>query len=228
LAPYRPAEDPPLPDPDHAPVLARQGFLGRPGTSDDRPQPQSRGRGRPLPDRGHPAQQQAVEAGSRRPGNKAGSARSPRSRPPWPPPHRNYKTCASSPPGPRARASTSACRTCVRPPGGTVQARDVPITCTQVMGDPGRTQMPMSERVLVEISVPPPTSFPRRERRRGGRSAKPLVLYFEPLCDTIPPLTAAPIRRRALSAWSRTWSGPRRRETSGSPPGSGSPSCPGP
>ena len=36
------------------------------------------------------------------------------------------------------------------------------------------------------------------------------------------------IRRRALSAWSRTWSAPRRRETSGSPPGSGSPSCPGP
>lgn len=35
------------------------------------------------------------------------------------------------------------------------------------------------------------------------------------------------IRRRALSAWSRTWSAPRRRETSGSPPGSGSPSCPG-
>ncbi|MDQ1058430.1 hypothetical protein QFZ23_002331 [Arthrobacter globiformis] len=35
------------------------------------------------------------------------------------------------------------------------------------------------------------------------------------------------IRRRALSAWSRTWSGPHRRETSGSPPGSGSPSCPG-
>jgi MMPL family len=36
------------------------------------------------------------------------------------------------------------------------------------------------------------------------------------------------IRRRALSAWSRTWSAPRRRETSGSPPGSGAPSCPGP
>jgi hypothetical protein len=30
-----------------------------------------------------------------------------------------------------------------------------------------------------------------------------------------------PIRGRALSAWSRTWSGPRRRETSGSPRGSG-------
>jgi cation diffusion facilitator family transporter len=30
----------------------------------------------------------------------------------------------------------------------------------------------------------------------------------------------------ALSASSRTWSGPRRRETSASPPGSGSPSCP--
>ncbi|QRP43991.1 hypothetical protein [Amycolatopsis sp. FDAARGOS 1241] len=29
----------------------------------------------------------------------------------------------------------------------------------------------------------------------------------------------APIRRRALSAWSRTWSGPRRRKMSGSPPG---------
>ena len=40
--------------------------------------------------------------------------------------------------------------------------------------------------------------------------------------------TPALIRRRALSAWSRTWSAPRRRETSGSPPGSGSPSCPGP
>ena len=35
------------------------------------------------------------------------------------------------------------------------------------------------------------------------------------------------VRRRALSAWSRTWSGARRRETSGSPPGSGSPSRPG-
>ena len=33
---------------------------------------------------------------------------------------------------------------------------------------------------------------------------------------------------RVFSAWSRTWSGARRRETSGSPPGSGSPSCPGP
>src|SRR5207253_9505551 len=38
----------------------------------------------------------------------------------------------------------------------------------------------------------------------------------------------APIRGRVFSAWSRTWSGARRRETSGSPPGSGSPSCPGP
>lgn len=31
-----------------------------------------------------------------------------------------------------------------------------------------------------------------------------------------------------FSSSSRTWSGARRRETSGSPPGSGSPSCPGP
>ena len=36
------------------------------------------------------------------------------------------------------------------------------------------------------------------------------------------------IRGRVFSAWSRTWSGARRLETSGSPPGSGSPSCPGP
>jgi len=36
--------------------------------------------------------------GSRRPGTRAGSARSPRSRPPWPPPRRNWKPCASSPP----------------------------------------------------------------------------------------------------------------------------------
>ena len=34
--------------------------------------------------------------------------------------------------------------------------------------------------------------------------------------------------QRVFSAWFRTWSGARRRETSGSPPGSGSPSCPGP
>jgi len=38
--------------------------------------------------------------------------------------------------------------------------------------------------------------------------------------------TSALIRRRTLSAWSRTWSAPRHRETSGSPPVSGSPSCP--
>ena len=36
--------------------------------------------------------------GSKRPGNRAGSARSPRSRPPWPPPRRNWRPCAASPP----------------------------------------------------------------------------------------------------------------------------------
>ena len=35
-------------------------------------------------------------------------------------------------------------------------------------------------------------------------------------------------RRRAITAWSRTWSGARRRETSGCPPGARSPRCPGP
>ena len=42
------------------------------------------------------------------------------------------------------------------------------------------------------------------------------------------PLEASRHGLHELSAWSRTWSAPRRRETSGSPPGSGSPSCPGP
>src|SRR2546421_5692704 len=42
------------------------------------------------------------------------------------------------------------------------------------------------------------------------------------------PASRARRRGRVFSAWSRTWSGARRRETSGSPPGSGSPSCPGP
>src|SRR5262249_29887208 len=49
--------------------------------------------------------------------------------------------------------------------------------------------------------------------------------------ERVPVLTRpepAPIRGRVFSAWSRTWSGARRQETSGSPPGSGSPSCPGP
>jgi hypothetical protein len=36
--------------------------------------------------------------GSRRPVTRAGSVRSPRSRPPWPPPRRNWKPCATSPP----------------------------------------------------------------------------------------------------------------------------------
>ncbi|MGW0808124.1 DinB family protein [Nonomuraea sp. NPDC002799] len=40
-----------------------------------------------------------------------------------------------------------------------------------------------------------------------------------------PRVRTAPI---FVSAWSRTWSGVRRRGTSGSPSGSGSPSCPGP
>jgi len=68
----------------------------------------------------------ASAAGSRKQRNKAGSVRSPRSRPPWPPPPRNLKPCATSLPDPRARALTSACRTSALPQGGVVQARDVP------------------------------------------------------------------------------------------------------
>src|SRR3954453_11816410 len=37
-----------------------------------------------------------------------------------------------------------------------------------------------------------------------------------------------PAAGRLFSAWSRTWPGARRQETSGSPPGSASPSCPEP
>ncbi|WP_366139750.1 HEAT repeat domain-containing protein [uncultured Modestobacter sp.] len=42
------------------------------------------------------------------------------------------------------------------------------------------------------------------------------------------PRSAPSGRPPGLSAWSRTWSGPRRRGTSGSPPGSAAPGCPGP
>jgi hypothetical protein len=67
-----------------------------------------------------------------------------------------------------------------------------------------------------------------RRRTLGGRSSSRCP-GARPLNGTGGGRTeASPVRRRALSAWSRTWSAPRRRETSGSPPGSGSPSCPGP
>src|SRR3954469_10611276 len=75
--------------------------------------------------------------------------------------------------------------------------------------------MPMSERVLVEISVLLPASFPRRERRRGGRSAKPLVLYFEPLCDTTPRLPA----RRSDVGGSALGLIPRQDHAAGKRPG---------
>ena len=52
--------------------------------------------------------------GSRKPRNKAGPARSPQSRPPWPPPRRSWRPCASSPPA--APPSTSACPTSAAPP----------------------------------------------------------------------------------------------------------------
>jgi hypothetical protein len=66
--------------------------------------------------------------GSTRPGSRVGSARSPRSRPPWRPPRRNLKPCAASLPDPPA--FTSACLTSVPPPGDAVQARDVPPACS--------------------------------------------------------------------------------------------------
>src|ERR1700730_911022 len=53
-----------------------------------------------------------------------------------PPPH--SMQCATSPPDPRARAFTSACRTSVLRPGGRVQARDVPGPARKVTGEPGR------------------------------------------------------------------------------------------
>jgi integrase len=62
--------------------------------------------------------------GSGKPKTRAGSARSPRSRPPSPPPTRSWRPCATSPLA--ARPSTSACPTSVPPLDDAVQTRDVP------------------------------------------------------------------------------------------------------
>jgi len=79
-------------------------------------------------------------------------------------------------------------------------------------------------------------------RRRGRVSGSSSCRRIDALADlSVRPARFAGVGRfeifmgrhdrlgsRALSPWSRTWSGARRRETSGSPPGSGSPSCPRP
>src|SRR5215468_12081561 len=54
--------------------------------------------------------------------------------------------------------------------------------CAIATGSTAETLARRGYDLLVEISVPPPTSFPRRERRRGGRPAK----------------TARPVLRAAL------------------------------
>ena len=59
------AEDPPVPDPHHAPVDAGQADLGRPRPGDHRPQPLPGSRRRPLPD-GHHAVPAAGRRGDRR------------------------------------------------------------------------------------------------------------------------------------------------------------------
>src|SRR6266536_3566721 len=48
----------------------------------------------------------------KRPGNRAGSVKSPRSRPPWPPPDKSSRPCVRPPPA--ATPSASACPTSVR------------------------------------------------------------------------------------------------------------------
>ena len=59
--------------------------------------------------------------GSPKQRTRAGSVRSPRSRPPWPPPDRNWRPCADAPIA--APSSTSACLTSVPRPGGPARTK---------------------------------------------------------------------------------------------------------
>ena len=64
--------------------------------------------------------------------------------------------------------------------------------------------------------------------RVRGRNGEPCLVAANSstLLRGMLPLPQTSSKGIALTASSRTWSGPRRRETSASPPGSGSPSCP--
>jgi len=53
--------------------------------------------------------------GSKRPRTKDGSARSPQSRPPWPPPHRNWRPCAAPPPALPPQCALGCQTSAVRP-----------------------------------------------------------------------------------------------------------------
>ncbi len=108
--------------------------------------------------------------------------------------------------------------------------------------------LPRRQRLPAHHLGTQPARAQRRAAQRAGRTGESMSVCGAPALPVVVDATAepdpyprrrsatrslggpkpAPIRRRALSAWSRTWSGPRRRETSGSPPGSGSPICPGP
>jgi hypothetical protein len=62
---------------------------------------------------------------SKRPRTKDGSARSPQSRPPWPPPHRSCKSCAAQRPV-APPPCTSACPTSAARPGDPVRTVEAP------------------------------------------------------------------------------------------------------
>jgi Phage integrase family len=99
----------------------------------------------------------ASPAGSPRPGNKAGSARSPRSRPPWPLPPRNSRPCATSLLA--TAPSTSACPTsAARPDDPPRRALTVPVL-----------EHPLRDNVLTPAADK--GNFPR-ERPAGAHPAR--------------------------------------------------------
>jgi hypothetical protein len=76
--------------------------------------------------------------------------------------------------------------------------------------------------------TPPPSRLGFGIYRVRGRNGEPCLVAANSstfLRGMLPPPPTSS-KGIALTASSRTWSAPRRRETSASPPGSGSPSCP--
>ena len=76
--------------------------------------------------------------------------------------------------------------------------------------------------------TPPPSRLVSAIYRVRGRNGEPCLVAANSstLLRGMLPLPQTSSKGIALTASSRTWSGPRRGETSASPPGSGSPSCP--
>jgi hypothetical protein len=121
--------------------------------------------------------------------------------------HQSASSCSTTPSSSKARLCAKRLRSISRSRGW-LSRRTLNGPC------PPKTEENSPPAVF---ALPPLTE--EYEPSAGGTDSRSLA-YAWPV-----------IRARSeteLSAWSRTWSEPRRRETSGSPPGSGSPSCPGP